>query len=47
MNVGKHEQDGVLPISLHSALGPHGDGIHGFVTTDGTVNKHKTYIKIQ
>lgn len=29
--LGKQEQDGTPPTSLHSLLGPHGDGIHGFI----------------
>lgn len=28
---GKQEQDGVLPCTLHSEFGPHGDGMHGLV----------------
>lgn len=31
MKFVKHEQDGDSPITLHSALGPHGEGRHGSV----------------
>ncbi len=30
--VGKQEQDGLPPMSLHSEFGPQGDGTHGFRT---------------
>lgn len=30
INVGKQEQEGDPPISLHSEFGPHGDGTQGF-----------------
>lgn len=31
--MGKQEQDGEPPMSLHSEFGPHGDGTHGFTYT--------------
>lgn len=35
INVGKQEHDGVLPFTLHSEFGPHGDGIHGLTGDSG------------
>lgn len=39
MNSGRHEHDGELFISLHSELGPQGDGLHGFIGTGGSSAK--------
>lgn len=41
MNSGKQEQDGELFISLHWALGPHGDGIQGFCICSGVRSSTK------
>lgn len=42
INVGTQEHDGELPISRHSAFGPHGDGIQGFLMsgTESSKNTH-------
>lgn len=32
---GKQEQDGEVPETLHWALGPHGEGLHGSIGTIG------------
>lgn len=36
INVDKQEHDGTFPTLLHSALGPQGDGTHGFTTSTCT-----------
>lgn len=36
MYVGKQEHEGAPPISRHSLLGPHGDGMHGFFIETST-----------
>lgn len=36
MNSGKHEHDGVSPLTWHWELDPHGDGTHGLPTNMGT-----------
>lgn len=36
MNSGEQEQEGALLMTLHSALGPHGEGSHGFCGTTGS-----------
>lgn len=39
--VGRHEHDGVFPISRHSEFGPHGDGIQGFISGGGGSSKRE------
>lgn len=45
MKFGWHEQDGTLPIFLHSALGPQGDGIHGSKFGGDSTKKRKIFIE--
>lgn len=40
IKVGKHEQDGDSPITLHCAFGPQGDGWQGFIGTTGSSTKN-------
>lgn len=39
----KHEHDGEFPIFRHSAFGPHGDGIQGFLTSGTGSSTDKKY----
>lgn len=39
MNSGRQEHDGDSPITLHWALGPQGDGSHGFTSFTGMSSK--------
>lgn len=36
INSRRQEQDGEAPFTLHTALGPQGEGLHGFMGTGGT-----------
>ena len=40
MNSGEQEQEGASLTTLHSELGPHGDGSHGFCGTCGSGAKN-------
>lgn len=50
---GKHEHDGVSPLTWHWALGPQGDGMHGLTGSGGlwagtrTLKKIKTFIHLE
>jgi len=43
---GRQEHDGLSPATWHAALGPHGEGWHGFVgaaSGGGAANKKYTH----
>lgn len=41
MNSGEQEQEGASLTTLHSELGPHGEGSHGFCGATGSVAKKR------